>query len=191
MVSFAFTCMVQSSCPTSNGIWKPELLFNTLFLTYAACAHAHPIARYGPTAPYSAGFPMSASDMIREMFVSLVPSSNARLFLIDEKGHLLASSTNSPIANDGGTDFGTCRQHKPVTGSSPNCQRISKPLQTPSRQFGPFSDHSKPRSSTTKSGPTPSDLSRCPPHPNSTLSPRSHDTTFSAPSTTRKGPRSS
>ncbi|KAI8809155.1 hypothetical protein BJ742DRAFT_738325 [Cladochytrium replicatum] len=123
MINNAFTCAVQSSCPKSGGIWKPELTLGGLWLTFgtpkgsetsildlmfqfsslAACAP--PLAKFGSAPPFSSGSPISAGDLITSIFHRLSPSENARLFLVDETGQLLATSTEGSIANLLGTSF--------------------------------------------------------------------------------------
>ncbi|KAI8814936.1 hypothetical protein BJ742DRAFT_784964 [Cladochytrium replicatum] len=92
MVTPSFICSIQSSCPKSDGIWLAESSFgNTLWFTFALCGP--PVAQFGPTPAFSSGFPILAGEMIAGIFTKLAPSENARVFLIDGTGNLLATRT--------------------------------------------------------------------------------------------------
>ncbi|KAI8812673.1 hypothetical protein BJ742DRAFT_28268 [Cladochytrium replicatum] len=102
-VNRAFSCTIQSECPKSGGVWKPELVLGELWLTFAACSA--PVNQFGPTAPYSSSIPLQAGGPISATFSSLSPSQNSRIFLVDSLGHLLATSTRASVANSAGSDF--------------------------------------------------------------------------------------
>ncbi|KAI8809172.1 hypothetical protein BJ742DRAFT_805294 [Cladochytrium replicatum] len=128
----AFTCAVQAACPKSGGVWKPELVFGTLWLTYAACAQ--PVSQFGSTSPYSSSIPLLAGDKISSTFAHLKPSVNSRIFMIDTQGHLLASSANGSVANAAGTDF--------VAATSANdtvIAQLSQLIKTQTNSFTSFS----------------------------------------------------
>ncbi|KAI8809157.1 hypothetical protein BJ742DRAFT_852855 [Cladochytrium replicatum] len=103
MLNDTFTCAIQRSCPQSGGIWNAELLLGYLWLTFATCAP--PVPKFGPTAPYSTSFPISAGDLIKEIFQKLTPSENSRLFLINASGDILAGNALTSVANAANDGF--------------------------------------------------------------------------------------
>ncbi|KAI8807152.1 hypothetical protein BJ742DRAFT_335374 [Cladochytrium replicatum] len=136
-IKSGFTCQTASACPTGrNGQWKAEVRSGMLWLVFAICVSPSP--QFGQVPPFAVGVPLLDRSDLSKIFTDMTPSENARIFLMDAQGGLVANNIGIPIANAKGTDLGDLKVSS-TTVTDPIISQLSQLIQQSTASFTNFS----------------------------------------------------